>query len=79
MQLAVLDVVPVRAKAATLLGDDPYQSQVVSGAGEDGSMGEEGSFFRSVVSSIERMDLGDKDAEIALPKPGKLVLDVEVE
>jgi membrane carboxypeptidase/penicillin-binding protein len=78
-EMAALDAVPVRAKAATLLGDDPYQSQVQTGEGEDTPVGEEGSFFRSAVSSVERMDLGDKDAEISLPKPGKLILEVEIE
>jgi penicillin-binding protein 1A len=75
--VTVLDAIPVRAKEPLLIGADPYQSEIPSGARSDDDSAEEGAFFRSIQHGIESMDLGDEQARLPLDPPGKLEIEME--
>lgn len=63
-----MDAIPVRPKAAVLLGDDPYHSEQPEMIQVSG----DGGFFRRRTNVLDSLDLGDSEEQIRLPAPKRL-------
>ncbi len=75
--LVVIDASPIRAKDVILLGDDPYQSEILTSGQDESSPKEGGIFFQTGTTQFDRLDLGDKEAEIHLTSPKKWQIELE--
>ncbi|BCU78342.1 transglycosylase domain-containing protein [Luteolibacter sp. LG18] len=63
-----MDVIPIRPKAPSLLGDDPYHSEQPDTTPVSG----DGAFFRRRTNVLDSLDLKDNEEKIKLQRPGKL-------
>jgi penicillin-binding protein 1A len=74
LNLPALDAVPLRPKAAVLLGDDPYHTEVpgmvVSGQGQS-------LLRRRSTNVLDSLDLGEVEDSIPLTAPGRLQINDE--
>jgi penicillin-binding protein 1A len=66
----VLNAVPIRPRAAVLLGEDPYNSEPVATAGADAA--ETPAVFPRRTMILDSLDLGDAESELSLPRPRRL-------
>lgn len=75
MNSQTLRVAPIRPTKPVLLGDDPYFSQrpTLGPQTDEATSG----FAGSQRSLLDRPDLGDEKAAIALPRPKRLVIEIE--
>ncbi|GAA5129295.1 transglycosylase domain-containing protein [Luteolibacter yonseiensis] len=73
LNLPALDAVPVRPKEPTLIGDDPYHTEVPSFAATSA----EGGFVRHRTNVLDSLDLTDIEDGIPLPRPRRLQIDDE--
>ncbi len=71
--MPTLDVVPVRPKEPTLLGDDPYHTEVPSFA----ATSDEPGFVRRRTNVLDSLDLSDVEERIPLPRPKRLKIEDE--
>ena len=73
INLPALDAVPIRPKAAVLLGEDPYHTEVpgavISGQGQ--------SLLRRRTNVLDSLDLGEVEEIIPLKPPKRLVIEDE--
>jgi membrane peptidoglycan carboxypeptidase len=72
--LPALDVLPVTPKAAVLIGDDPYHTELPSYAASDG--GARG-FVRRSTNVLDSFDLGEVEEPFKLRKPSRLEIEPE--
>ena len=68
-----MDAAPVRPKAPTLIGDDPYHTEVPSFAAASSESG----FVRRRTNVLDSLDLGDLEDHIPLRKPKRLEIEDE--
>ena len=69
--MPVLDAVPVRPKEPTLLGDDPYHTEVPSFAATSAEPG----FVRRRTNVLDSLDLSDVEERIPLQRPKRLKIE----
>lgn len=73
LNLPALDAVPVRPKEPTLIGDDPYHTEVPSFA----ATSSEGGFVRRRTNVLDSLDLGEIEDRIPLQRPRRLQIEDE--
>lgn len=73
LNLPAMDAAPIRPKAPTLIGDDPYHTEVPSFAAASSESG----FVRRRTNVLDSLDLGDLEDHIPLRKPKRLEIEDE--
>lgn len=73
LSLPALDAVPVRPKEPTVIGDDPYHTEVPSFA----AVSDEAGFANRQTNVLDSLDLGDAKQGIPLKRPQRLQIDDE--
>lgn len=73
LNLPALDAVPVRPKEPTLIGDDPYHTEVPSFAATSSETG----FVRRRTNVLDSLDLTGIEERITLPRPRRLQIEDE--
>lgn len=73
INLPALDAVPIRPKAAVLLGEDPYHTEVPGAV----VAGQSTSLLRRRTNVLDSLDLGEVEEVIPLKQPKRLVIEDE--
>ena len=73
INLPALDTVPIRPKAAVLLGEDPYHTEVPGAV----VAGQSTSLLRRRTNVLDSLDLGEVEEVIPLKQPKRLVIEDE--
>ena len=68
-----LEAIPIRPKAAVLLGDDPYHTELPSFA----TTASEPGLLRQRTNVLDSFDLGDVEQEVKLKRPQRLTIEDE--
>ena len=73
LNLPALDAVPIRPKAAVLIGDDPYHTEIPSFATTSSEPG----FMRRRTNVLDSLDLSELEGRISIGKPKRLIISDE--